>query len=249
MSHGLFEEKVALEPIKHVYTDKNGDEYVSVSKVLSLLSEPFENTFAYKNATPEKLAEWKEKGDVARKHGTDVHKAIETYAEFKTCAKPEWEEGIKSILEVYKGWRSYDEVCLYDEKYRIAGTADKISAVGTGKNVSVIISDFKTNVAKGIYYHSEYSKCLYPPFEHLQDANYIKYSLQLSLYAYMFEGLTGRKIKRMFIHFIPPDDFTKHEIIPVNYMKHDVKLLLDTYKPQIDLLLAQKQVSQENEAF
>ena len=65
----------------------------------------------------------------------------------------------------------------------------------------------------------------------------------------MWENLTGRKIKRMFIHFIPPDDFTKHQIIPVNYMKNDVKLLLDTYKPQIDLLLAKKPVEQENEAF
>src|SRR3990167_5454696 len=214
-----------------------------------MLSESFENTFAYKNATPEKLTEWKAKGDVARSHGTDVHKAIETYAQFKTCEKPEWEQGVKSILEVYKGWRSYDEVCLYNEEYRIAGTADKISAVGTGKNVSVIISDFKTNVSKGIYYHSDYSKHLYAPLEHLQDCNYVKYSLQLSFYAYMWENLTGRKIKRMFIHFIPPDDFTKHQIIPVNYMKNDVKLLLDTYKPQIDLLLAKKPVEQENEAF
>lgn len=249
MAHGLFEEKVALEPIKHVYTDKIGNEYVSVSKLLSMLSESFENTFAYRNATPEKLAEWKLKGDVAREHGTNVHKAIETYAQFKTCENPEWETGIKSILEVYKGYRCYDEVCLYNEEYRIAGTADKISAVGTGKNVSVIISDFKTNISKGIYYHSDYSKCLYPPFEHLQDANYIKYSLQLSLYAYMWENLTGRKIKRMFIHFIPADDFTKHEIIPVNYMKHDVKLLLDTYKPQIDLLLNKNIVIESNEAF
>lgn len=249
MPRGLFEEKVALEPIKHVYTDKVGNEYISVSKLLNMLSESFENTYAYKTATPEKLAEWKEKGDVARNHGTDVHKAIETYAQFKTCEKPEWEEGIKSILEAYKGWRSYDEVCLYDEQYRIAGTADKISAVGTGKNVSVVISDFKTNMSKGIQFNSDYSKHLYAPLEHLQDCNYVKYSLQLSFYAYMWENLTGRKIKRMFIHFIPPDDFTKHQIIPVNYMKNDIKLLLDTYKPQIDLLLAKKPVEQENEAF
>ncbi len=251
MAHGLFEEKVALEPIKHVYTHVNGDEYISVSKVLNMLSEPFENTFAYRNATEEKLAEWKAKGDDAREHGTAIHEALETYNQFKTCENPEWEEGLKSILEVYKGWRSYDEVCLYDEQYRIAGTADKISAVGTGKNVSVVISDFKTNKSKGITYNSEYSKNLYPPFEHLSECNFIKYSLQLSLYGYMWENLTGRKIKRMFIHFIPPDDFTKHQVIPVVYLKNDVKLLLETYKPQIDLLLAKKTVVAEetNEAF
>jgi len=249
MGHGLFDEKVALEPISHTYTDKEGLNYISVSKVLSMLSEPFENTWAFKQATPEKLIEWKKKGDDAREHGTSVHNALETYNKFKTCENPEWEEGLKSVLEVYKGWRSYDEICLYNDEYRIAGTADKISAVGTGKNVSVVISDFKTNISKGIQFHSDYSKTLYAPFDHLQDCNYVKYSLQLSLYAYMWENLTGRKVKRMFIHFIPPDDFTKHQIIPVNYMKHDVRLLLETYKPQIDLLLNKNKVEQENEAF
>jgi len=92
------------------------------------------------------------------------------------------------------------------------------------------LSDFKTNSRKGIVYYSKYGKRCFEPIGHLQDCNYVRYSLQLSVYAYFMEQLTGRKVRQMWIHYIPSDNYMAHRRIPVMYMKNDVLLLLEFYK-------------------
>jgi len=144
MSHGLFKSKVKLEPIKHIYTCDEGNEYKSVTTLLKTIAESFEDTFAYKNASEEKRAEWKEKGRVASDHGTRIHNALELYNETGQILKEnsDLEQAIKSIIDDYKGYhKCYDEVCLYNKEHRIAGTADKICALSNRKDCDVDISD------------------------------------------------------------------------------------------------------------
>ena len=143
-------------------------------------------------------------------------------------------EAIKSILSEYKGYyQSHDEICLHNDDFRLAGTADKVCLVGNRADSEFDLADFKTNISKGIEYHSEYKKRMFYPIDHLQDCNFVKYSLQLSIYAYFFELLTGRKLRKMWIHFIPPDDMMKHYKIPVMYMKSDVITLLNYHKASV----------------
>ncbi len=233
--HSLFPNKVKLEPVSHQYFDAEGRQYMSVSRLLNLMSERFEDTIAYSRADEATKAVWRQKGEDARNHGTRIHEALELYNQTGQILleNKDLEVAIKSITAEYRDYnKTHDEICLYNEKYRVAGTTDKICVISNRKDSQVDLADFKTNVSKGIYYFSEYGKRMFAPFEHLQDCNYVKYSFQLSIYAYFFEQLTGRKVRQMFIHFVPPD-MSKHQKIPVLYLKHEVDLLLETYKNRI----------------
>jgi hypothetical protein len=248
MSHNLFERKVTLEPTAHVYTDANGNTYKSVTTLLKELGEKFEDTYAYKNATEEKKAEWKEKGRVAADAGTRIHNALELFAEMGTIedSNKDLEQAIKSIHAEYTGYHKLqNEICLYHEELKIAGTADRVCLVSNRKDCAVDIADFKTSGSKGIQFYSDYGKKLYPPFEHLHDCNYNKYSFQLSIYAYFFELLTGRKVRQLYIHFIPLDNPMNHKKIPVTYLKNDVKMLFEKYNVDVPVITTNEEGVEE----
>ena len=232
MSHGLFNPKVKLEPVSHTYTCDAGHQYKSVTTLLKDIAERFEDTFAYKNATEEKRAEWKAKGNDAANKGTRIHNALESFSNTAEISATDFE--LKdSIISIDKEYASYNkihnEVCLYHEGLKIAGTADRICAVSNRKDSAVDIADFKTSGSKGIQFYSDYNKRFFAPFDHLHDCNYNKYSFQLSIYAYFFEQLTGRRIRQLYIHYIPLENPLLHKKIPVTYLKNDVKLLLEKY--------------------
>lgn len=247
--HNLFPIKVKLEPVSHKYYDNQGRQYLSVSKVLSLLSEPFDRGIAKFTAKKrgvseeEVLAEWDKVRDDAANHGTRIHDALETYAKTGQILveNAHLEAGIKSVLAEYEDYNiSHEEVCLYDEEFMVAGTTDKICVISNRKDSAVDIVDYKTNTRKGIEFFSKYNKNFYEPFSHLQDCNYVKYSFQLSIYAWMFQRLTGRKVRKMHLHFIPEDNMLNHRIIPVMYMKNDVEMLFKTHGSKIKELLDAK---------
>lgn len=236
MIHSLFPQKVVLEPISHTYRDSGGNQYLSVSRLLSFLGEKFEDTPAYARADEETRAKWKQIGKESAGHGTKIHEALELFNQTGQILveNAQMEGAIKSIIGEYKDYyRTHDEICLYNDEYRVAGTTDKICVISNRKDSEVDLADYKTNNRKGIVFHNDYKKRLYAPFDHLQDCNFVKYSFQLSIYAYFFELLTGRKVRKLYIHFIPPDNMMAHYKIPVMYMKNDVKLLLETHKHQI----------------
>jgi hypothetical protein len=243
--HTLFPNLVKLDHDTHTYSNAKGEQYLSVSKFLSLLSEKFEDTNAYASASEETRKQWKAKGKVAADHGTTIHNALELYNQTGQILleNAALEPVIKSIMTAYKDYhQSYDEVCLYSDEYRVAGTTDKICTLSNRKDSEVDLADFKTNLKGIITMHSDYKKRLFYPLDHLHDCNYVKYSLQLSLYAYFFEQLTGRRIRKLYIHFIPPNDMLGHYKIPVMYMKTDVKIILDHYRSQILNLVEPMQI-------
>lgn len=245
MSHKLFDDKVKLEPVSHRYYDASGKEYMSVSKFIKFLSQPFEHTYAYRMASPETLAEWEKKRDDAANGGTRVHNALENYSKHGIISDEdkEFEEAIKSVISEYKSYyKCHEEICLYDKEYRLAGTTDKICVISRKSDSDVDLADYKTNTAHGIEFFSRYNKWMYEPISHLQDCNYNKYSIQMSLYAYFFEKLTGRRVRRMFLHHVPLNDLSNHKIIPVTYLRNDVQLILDKYRDGVlDILSIKEQ--------
>lgn len=234
--HTLFPNLVRLNAEDHTYQNAQGQQFLSVSKFLGLLSEKFEDGPAYAMASDETRAQWKDKGRVAANHGTNIHNALELYNKTGQILKENEgiQDVIRSVSEVYKEYhQTYDEICLYNNDYKVAGTTDKICSISNRKDSEVDIADFKTNLKGVITMHSDYKKRLFHPMDHLHDCNFVKYSLQLSMYAYFFEELTGRRIRKLWVHFIPPNNMMGHYKIPVIYMRNDVKLLLEYYKPQI----------------
>lgn len=240
--HNLFPNSVRLNHETHQYFDDAGREYLSVSKFIGLLYEKFEDSIAYKRANEETKKEWKNTGVRAANHGTNIHEALELYNNTGQIleANSHLEPIIKDITSHYSAYhKTYDEICLYSKEWRIAGTTDKLCALSNRSNSEVDIADFKN--WKSANFHSDYRKRMYAPIDHLQECNYIKASIQLSVYAYLFEELTGRRVRDLFIHHIPPEDMTKHRIIPVIYLKNDIKDLLKIHKDKI-LRLVEPQI-------
>lgn len=233
--------RVKLEPVAHKYFDQYGTEYISVSKLLSLVSEKFDAermavfTARKQGKTVEQvLAEWDKIRDDAANHGTRIHNALERYEKENGLVLPEdrdLTEMIESVMQIYRSYpKSFSELCLWHDEYKVAGTTDKLCYTANSKTCTVDFYDYKTNLSKGITYDSKYNKYLLDPVSHLQDCSYNKYALQLSLYALFFEYKTGRKIGKLNLIYIPPTNYLDWKLIPMPYMKLEAMAILNHYK-------------------
>ena len=124
-----------------------------------------------------------------------------------------------------EGARKYPDFCI---KSLIAGTADLI--IDHGDN-EFSVGDFKTN--ERIEYSSKYGKFLLDDFSHLTDCNYTIYTLQMSLYAYMYSLLSGRRCRQLFLMWIDRMNGNRMHFIPAPYLYHDICRLIDKRKREI----------------
>lgn len=239
----LIPHRVTLEPISHKYFDNDGYEYLSVSKLLGMFKEHFdEDKMSWLSAGKQLKTElnrtptaqeqqlrqqalkiaWKKKNLESVTIGTEIHNEIETY--LKTgIVNPRWTfvPGMcQQYFSIYKDVRP--ETALYSKKYFVAGTSDLPGLRGS----VVDIWDYKTNASKGILYSSDYGKRMLGCLSHLEECSYNTYAIQLSVYAYMLEE-HGWKIGRLCLIYIPPAEPENHFLIPIPYMKSDVINLLD----------------------
>lgn len=230
----LIGEEVIFNEENHSYVNRDGEEYVSVSTFIKRLSLPFEEKDAFLNASDALKQEWKQKALVAAKRGKFLHSVLEKdwNGEVIEGCDRAFLEVIESINLMYKDYSAvFNEVMLYNHLYKIAGTADRIMITRDGQ---AEIVDFKTNCkldrdgnVLGITFWSDYNDKLYAPLNHLDDCDYTRYTLQLSLYAFLFEQLTNIQVRRVYIHWIPYYDPRLHRVYPTIYLKNDVRLLLE----------------------
>lgn len=249
----MLQTKVKLEPISHKYYDDKGLEYLSVSAVLKLIQQVFKReerslqSAAKRGISQQEiLAEWDKTRDDSTDHGTYIHNALESFQN-TAVIQPEWlryidpagkennlEPVIRGICGSYNDYaRVFSEECLFDEEYRIAGTADKVLMVTSHKASKFDLEDYKTNFSKGIYTFNKYGNSLLHPLEHMEDCNFNTYALQLSFYAFMLERMTGRRCRQLHITFIPGSNLNEWRKIPVPYLKSDVINILNFYKKSI----------------
>lgn len=240
----MIQNEVSLRHSDHKYFDRSGIQYLSWSKFSDLFFPVFDPSIAGKCAGRGKyagmteamvLASWDKKRDAAAKYGTRIHDALEYYNKnFKFQPGTEDLNAlVQSVFAEYKAYNKiFSEECLYT-KYGVAGTCDKFFIISSSKNSSFDLEDFKTNLEKGIQFYPEDKAsdkwCKYP-IEHLPNCNYTRYALQLSMYAYMAEELTGRKCRKLQIRYIPPQDKLQHVVIPVPYMKKEIQSMLEEFR-------------------
>ncbi len=137
---------------------------------------------------------------------------------------------------------THEQLDVYSEYFRTAGRPDKLFLFTNRKDSPFGISDFKAfedvlntdgtlkhTAEESLYIHRGWCK---EGFSHLPNTKFTKISMQLSIYAYYFEGLTGRKCKELFIHLINATKKT-HTKIYVPYLKRDVEHLLEVNKEDI----------------
>lgn len=224
--------KLIEETHKYINTD-TGEEYISVSKLLSRFKRPFDKAFwaekkakEYGTSAEEVLQMWDDLRDYSCHKGKNYHKIMEEYiiTGIKDPINQSLYDSFDSNIEYLGDIINIDaEKLLHSHEYKVAGTSDVII---NHPNNQFSIVDFKTN--KAFRFHSKYNEYLLSPVDHLQSCEFNIYTLQLSLYAFMYSALTGKKLKSMAINFLDEGRQTwKH--IHIHYMKYEALLLLRSY--------------------
>lgn len=260
MIHTLFPNKVYLDEVEHRYYDNLGNEYMSFSKLFKYTQKPFDadgiSKFVAKaNGTSQEavLQEWKGKTE----NGTRIDNALELYAKTGQILDTDADiaDLVKDVLKEYSKYhKCFEQVIVYSEEYKTAGAIDKLFLFSNRKDSNFGISDFKAfedvyDKKTGKLKHTGEESLfvargwMEPPFDYLPNTKYVKISFQLSYYATLFEELTGRKCKDLFIHLINPIDKT-HKKIPVFYLKREVEYMLECNRDKII-----KELTIEEEGF
>lgn len=240
---------VYLEPIEHVYIKKSsGEKYTSVTKILHSFVEPFDADAVaeriskqaddnpkknpkYIGMTKEQILElWIEINNEANEYGTAIHEGLEKYllSQFTYEGENDLErDTIKAYkaLNIDHGQITWPERIMFSEEHKLAGTSDIIVDID---DVYFSVLDFKSN--KEFNFYNSYKKMLKKPLDHLQDCQFHIYTLQLSIYAYMYQLEFPHK-KCRDINLLYWDRDTKtFSMIPTIYMKSEAKKILDTHK-------------------
>lgn len=185
--------------------------------------------------------EWKKYSSTRADVGSYIHKMTEHFRE----------TGLYQIIDEYTGKLrecTYPERCCLDaiyqqyvapyyairiehifflEKDLLAGTCDHLGVRTNTVVPTIDFFDFKTNI-KGLTRFSKYNNFFFPPIEHLEDCDFNKYALQLSMYAYMMSKTYGYKVGRLAVIQIRPD-FTLEEL-PVPYMLYEIEALIERHR-------------------
>jgi len=220
-----------FDKVKHCYRNiHTNEEYTSATTLIGKFKKKFDvEFFAKKTADKEGItveevkAKWKKINSDSKVRGSSIHSAIDEYN--KTGEKP---QEFKDILDSLESLKLYDrsiakcEELVYNHNYRLAGTADCIEDLGSTFNVY----DYKTNKKFNLY--SQYNSFFLDPISHLSDCEYNAYSLQLSLYAYMYQSMTGKRVGKLGIAYL--DSENKFNVYYSPYLLTDVQKILNHVK-------------------
>lgn len=220
--------KFHFEEEPHIYwwLDKNGKRKQATISMTALIHEHSQPFDAEKQApitarklgisTQEVLAMWRLDNELSKVKGTHIHAFNEyiwqgmkyTYPKEDVIAKlgydalePIWDKLTNIATQFYNKYKDRLipiglELVVGDEELEICGSIDFLCY--SKKLQSLIIIDYKSNkeIKFKPYKGSKMTGCL----SHLDDCNYIHYSLQLNGYQYILERNTNLKLNNE--HFI-----------------------------------------------
>lgn len=234
----------------HTY-EEGERKFTSVSQILKLLEKPKNwKAIAKKYATKvgktvtEVEAEWKEKKDKSIVRGKEYHTSKQSKLNAAGFIQRKNQHcTIKFYLPT--GGRIYQpdfrledntiytEFMVWDEESGICGTADEVECISQ----TIHINDHKTNeeiVRQGFYIPSKGREKLLAPVAHLDDCNWNKYCLQLSLYMYMVwkhnKHLKVGDLTLNHVEFDKEGKSTKVNPLRVPYLRKEVKDIIDWWK-------------------
>ena len=134
------------------------------------------------------------------------------------------------------------ELLVHDPYWGIAGQIDKVWLEETCFDIRDLKTNGKMDLKSycreiptalselGIEEPRKEYKMMYFPVNHIQDSNYWHYALQLSLYAYMVERLTGKTCRSLILEHHKPLSDTEVDPVAteyeVPYLREDVELML-----------------------
>ncbi len=254
---------VYLDEPSHTYWDRDGRQYQSFSRFADMFYEPF-NVKIISAAVGRKegrsgeevAAEWGAYGSKRAGEGHQLDSAFDRY-EQTGLILPEDEHLRPVIVSVVSEYNEYykcfQQQILYDTDNFVAGMTDKMCLFSSHKDSPVDIGDYKSYTKgapqidldkEGKRKHKYMLHCL----SHLIDSKYNRVAIQLSFYAYLLQKKTGRRIGKLFIHLVPPNNPLGHVKIPVNYLKYEIenmllhKQIMDREKPVEKKVSVQQEV-------
>ena len=243
---------VYLEPIQHKYHHREtGKIYKSVTTTLTSIEPHFDAEAVslaitrqldtvkqerYIGLTQQEILDyWQKLNDEANEYGTKVHNIVEEY-----LLKNKWwypdiktEEGQfqqkvidgYNALNIEEGIAMWPERILFSEEYELAGTSDLIIDID---DVFFDVGDYKTNRVFNFYNPYGY-ETLHKPFDHMQACQWSIYTLQLSVYAYMYElEFPKRKCRQIYVLYWDKEK-ESFQKIQIMYMKHEAKKLIEMH--------------------
>ncbi len=235
--------RVDFDEASHSYTNMNGEKYISATTIIGKYKQPFDSwkvATAYAKKNGETAAYWVdawEKNKLAAcAKGTAFHKKKEEdLMETNGVVRG---NKVVQIVDISKFTEPninysrlpdgiYPELRLWDHYWHVAGTSDIVEVDGEYFDMD----DHKTNkkIDKESYIHpKEGRKMMNYPLSGLMDCNLQHYELQLSLYAYMFEKLSGKKCRNLTItHYT--EEHPHGLVYPLKYRKLEVLAMLLHY--------------------
>jgi hypothetical protein len=235
----------------HIYTIDGDSNYMSVTtwnhshfqhfdadKVIDKMmkSRNWKNS-KYFGMTPDEIKTlWEKNGNEASTAGTKMHYDIECFyndldveieddrVEFQYFL--EFEEKIGSHLKPYR-----TEWMVWDKELRLAGSIDMVFENPDG---TLQIYDWKR--CKEIKKFNKYQSSITPCISHLPDSNFWHYSLQLNTYKWMLEKNYGKKVTKMYLVCLHPNNKNKsYQRFEVSHLKQEIDVLMALRKRMVDM--------------
>lgn len=199
----------------------------------------------YFGMTPKEIKkDWDKIRDEAATAGTKMHLAIEQFYNNQIDSNVELVQDKKVTNTVeYQYFEIFfkdhhhlkpfkTEWRIFDEKVKIAGSIDMIFLDPddeTGK--SLYIFDWKRS--KCINTSNIYQKAL-EPISHLDDCNYIHYTLQLNVYRKIIQDNYGFKVNKLAIVVFHPDN-TSYKIYELEMLDDEIENIWQHRLKQLNL--------------
>jgi hypothetical protein len=217
----------------HTYThNKTGEKFTSVTTILGKYKKPFDSEGAATRVAKREgvskemvLEMWEKEKNKACDRGTSLHKLLEDY-----ITVGEQVDDYGWLYKTYDRCAEYNvdrykkvlcEQLLWNEELKVSGLADLIYE---HKDGTFTVGDFKTN--KRYRFSSDYNEWMLPPLDHLTVCEHSTYTMQLSIYAWLYEQLTGKRCRKLVIYYLKGDRFVAHH---GNYMKAEVENLMKDF--------------------
>jgi ATP-dependent exoDNAse (exonuclease V) beta subunit len=204
--------------------------------IKKMMSSPRWPQSKYYGQTAEEIKKgWNDNGAEASGAGTALHLAIEQFLhghpemiEAPVKETVEWKyfenfwEDVKEDLVPYRSeWE------VWSEEYKLAGSIDMIFY--RKSDDSYVIYDWKRS--KEIKMENSWENG-HAPLEHLPNANYWHYTLQLNTYRWFLETYYGLKISDMYLIILHPDN-ANYQRFRLNRLTDEIQDMLDDRKSSI----------------
>lgn len=199
-------------------------------------SKNWSKSIYYGKTREEIKQEWDNKRDEAAQAGTKLHYDIECYYNNNPVKNDsieyqyfiEFLEATKTPLPL-KSYRT--EWMIYHEDVLLAGSVDMVYENDDG---TLMIYDWKRS--KEIKKTDNFLKfALTECIAHLPDTNFWHYSLQLNTYKKMIEEKYGKKVTKLCLVCLHPDNKNKSfQIIPVPDLQNELNDLFALRKKEIN---------------